>query len=48
MLSATILNLVDLKNMCNLKVESYVLFGRKFLGCQAWEAAPQVTLRELL
>ena len=30
--------------MCNLKVESYVLFGRH-LGLQAWETEPQITLR---
>ena len=39
---------VDLKNIHNLKVESYVLFCGSFLGLQAWEAASQVTVRELL
>ena len=39
---------VDLKNIHNLKVESYVFIQSTFLGLQAREAASQVTLRELL
>ena len=38
---------VDLKNIHNLEVESYVLFGGNFLGLQTWETEFQVTLKEL-
>ena len=38
---------VDLKNIHNLEVESYVLFGGNFFGFQTWEKEFQVTLKEL-
>ena len=39
---------VDLKNIHNLKVESYVFIQSTFVRLQVWEAASQVTLKELL
>ena len=42
------LTTIDLKNIHNLKVETYVLFGGNFQDFQAQEAASHVTLRELL
>ena len=38
---------VDLKNIHNLEVESYVLFGGNFFGFQTWETEFQVTLKKL-
>ena len=38
---------VNLKNIHNLKVDSYVFFQWEFLDLWAWETASQVTLREL-
>lgn len=35
------------KKMHNLKAESYVLFGRHFLGPQTQETASQITLGKL-
>ena len=35
------------KNIHNLEVESYVLFGGNFFGFQTWETEFQVTLKKL-